>query len=147
MKLKIITIGKIKNKNILLEIEEIKKRMPKLEIIELKEVKDSNTEIIKKKEYELFKKYLNSKNDIKILLWEYGKDYTTQKFYEKIKSLNKDITLFITGAFGANDDMKNSCNLYLSLSKMTFTHEMARLMLIEQLYRVQCFERNIPYTK
>jgi 23S rRNA pseudoU1915 N3-methylase RlmH len=55
MKFKMISIGKIKNKNILSEIDELKKRISRIEHIELKEIKDNNIEIIKKKEFEIIK--------------------------------------------------------------------------------------------
>jgi len=146
MKFKIITIGKTKNQNILSEINEIQKRIKNIELLEIKEIKDKNIEIIKKKEFEEIKKHLNN-NNFNILLWEFGEEFETKKFYDKIKKINQDITFIITGAFGANDELKNLVDFHISLSKMTFTHEMAKLMLIEQLYRVNCFEKNIPYTK
>ncbi len=146
MKFKIITIGKIKNKNILLEINELKKRIQRLEIIELKEIKDKNEEIIKTKEFEQIKKSLKT-DELNILLWEHSKEYSTKNLYEKLKNENKTITFIITGAFGGNEKLKKLIPNQLSLSKMTFTHEIAQLILIEQLYRLECFSKNIPYTK
>lgn len=143
---KIITIGKLKNQNLINEIKNLKKRISRLEIIELKEIKDKNIEIIKKKEFELISKHLD-KSNYNILLSEHGKEFSTKEFYNKFKNIEKPIFFIITGAFGANDDLKNQVDLYLSLSKMTFTHEQAFYLLIEQIYRLKCFRKNIPYTK
>lgn len=146
MKFKIISIGKIKNKSILSEINELKKRISRLEIIELKEIKDKNEEIIKRKEFELIKTKIK-KDELNILLFEHTNQYSTKEFYEKFKNETRTITFIVTGAFGGNNDLKNLIKNHLSLSKMTFTHEFAQLILIEQLYRFECFEKNIPYTK
>lgn len=146
MQFKIITIGKLKNKSLLNEIEELNKRISRLEIIELKEIKDKNIDIIKKKESELILKNL-SKSNLNILLWEYGDEFSTKSFYDKIKNISRPICFIITGAFGPNEELKKSVDQILSLSQMTFTHEQAFYMLVEQIYRLECFEKNIPYTK
>ncbi len=146
MQFKIITIGKIKNKSLSSEIEELKKRISRIEIIELKEVKDKNPEIIKKKEFELIKPHINPPNH-NFLLWEHGKTYSTQKFHDILKKTDKHTCFIITGAFGPSIELKQLIQHHLSLSEMTFTHEQALYMLIEQLYRVECLEKGINYTK
>ena len=145
-KIKIITIGKIKNKSLLDEINELRKRISKLEIIELKDIKDKNIEIIKKKEFELIKPLINPSN-YNILLIENGEEFTTKGFYDKLKKEEKEIVFIITGPFGPNNELRNLVNLKLSLSQMTFTHEQALYLLIEQIYRSNCFEKNINYNK
>ena len=144
--IKILTIGKIKNSNLSDEINNLTKRISRLKIIELKEVKEKNIELLKKKEFELIKPHLKS-SEFKILLWELGKEFKTKDFYEKIKSIDQDITFIITGAYGPSEDLKKESNMNLSLSQMTFTHEQALYMLIEQLYRCECYKNNINYTK
>lgn len=144
--IKIYTIGKIKNKSLLTEIEDLKKRVNRLEIIELKEIKDNNSEVLKKKEFELIKEYV-SKSNHNFLLWEFGKEYNTKEFYSKLSKIDRNICFFITGAFGPNDDLKTLIPSTISLSKMTFTHEQALYMLVEQVYRCDCFEKGINYTK
>lgn len=148
-KIKIITIGKLKNSSLKSEIEDLKKRISKLEIIELKEIKEKNIEILKKKEYELLKPYVQDKSKTTYLLWEHGKEYTTQEFNQEIKksSENQQLQFIITGAFGPNEQLKSEIQKKLSLSKMTFTHEQALYMLVEQIYRHYCFDKNINYTK
>lgn len=146
MNFKIITIGKLRNQNLINEINELKKRIKRIEIIELKEFKDKNIEVIKNKECEIILNTI-SKSDYNILLWEFGKEFSTEKFYEKIKYINQTICFIITGAFGPNEELKKNVDLTLSLSQMTFTHEQVFYLLIEQIYRIECFEKNIPYTK
>lgn len=146
MQFKIVTIGKLKNSNIEKEITELKKRISRLEIIELKEVKDKNIEIIKKKEAELILSLINN-SYYNVLLWEFGSEFSTEQFYKKFKNISKPIQFIITGAYGPSEELKSKVDFHLSLSKMTFTHEQAFYMLIEQLYRLECFEKNIPYTK
>lgn len=144
--LKVVSIGKIKNKNLVCEIDDLSKRINRLEFIFLKDVKDNNIENIKKKEYDLIKTHISSEN-FNILLWEHGKDMNTNEFYKKIKKVEKPVVFIITGAFGPGEELKNCVDMTLSLSKMTFTHEQAMYMLVEQLYRAQCFEKGIDYNK
>lgn len=147
---KIISIGKIKNKNLLNEIENLKNRISRIEFLELKEVKDKNPEIIKEKEFNLIEKHLSS-NNFNILLTENGKEFNTYDFYNfiKKKELEKDIIFIISGPYGPSEKLLNHklIDLYLSLSKMVFTHEQAKYLLLEQIYRIECFKKNIPYTK
>ena len=117
MKFKIISIGKVKNQNLKNEIEELSKRISRLEIIELKEFKDKNEEIIKKKEGEEILKNLKS-DEFKVLLWEHGKEFNTQFFYEKFKNIEQTICFIITGAFGPSEELKKQISIKLSLSQI-----------------------------
>ena len=146
MKIKIISIGKLKNKNLILEIENLKKRIQRLQIIELKEIKENDIEILKKKEFQSISSILN-RDDFNILLWEFGKEFSTKELYETLKNKIRTITFVITGPFGPSKELKKKFDLILSLSKMTFTHEQAYYLLIEQIYRINCIEKKIPYNK
>jgi 23S rRNA (pseudouridine1915-N3)-methyltransferase len=151
-KIKIITIGKLKNKSLIEEIQNLKKRISKLEILELKEIKQINENILKKKEYELLKPHINGQEQNTFLLCEYGKEYTTFEFDKIIKQTNEQtnnqtLQFIICGAFGPDENLKKQLPKKLSLSKMIFTHEQALYMLVEQIYRHYCFDKNIPYTK
>jgi len=143
---KIITIGKTKNKDLNSQILELKKRLKRCEILELKEVKDSNEQIVKKKEFELIKPHID-KNNFTVLLIEDGSEFSTKGFYNYFKACQKPITFIITGAFGPCKELRDEVDFCLSLSKMTFTHEQCLYLLVEQIYRFDCFEKNIPYTK
>lgn len=144
--IKIITIGKLKNQSLKYEIQDLMKRLRRVDIIELKEVKDSNIEKLKEKEYELLRPYLSSSSK-RILLWEHGKTYSTQNFFSDIKLINQEILFIITGAFGPSKELINEVDSTLSLSPMTFTHEQALYMLIEQIYRIDQLEKGSKYTK
>ncbi len=146
MNLTLITVGKIKNQNLLNEIFEIKKRINRLNHIELKDIKGKNIEEIKNQEFKEIKNHIKN-NCYNILLLEHGKMINTFEFYDKLKKISTDVCFIITGPNGPNDELKNIVDETLSLSKMTFTHEMAQMLLIEQIYRVQCIEKNIPYNK
>ena len=144
--IKIICIGKLKNSSLKSEIEELKKRVKRLEIVELKDVKDDNSEIVKKKEFELIKSYIELSCD-NYLLWEFGEEYLTKEFCDLIIKSEKSIQFIITGAFGPSDELKDLIRKHISLSKMTFTHEQALYMLVEQIYRAQCHGKGVNYTK
>jgi 23S rRNA (pseudouridine1915-N3)-methyltransferase len=122
-KIKIISVGRVKEKYIRDGIEEYLKRLRpycKLEIIELK---DEGVE----KEAERIEKYLD---DNTFILDEAGKEMNSKEF----SNLFKDgaITFVVGGPEGVSKKLKGK---RISLSKMTFTHEMARLFLLEQIYR------------
>jgi len=144
--IKIYTVGKLRNPNIKLEISELIKRISKIEIIELKEIKHKNIEIIKNKEAELFDKFID-KSNYNILLSENGKQLNTFEFSEKLNKLSRNVCFFITGPYGISDKIKYKFDYIFSLSKMIFTHEQAQYLLIEQIYRHDCFNKNINYTK
>lgn len=147
MSITILTIGKVKNSSLQKEILDLSKRISRFKLIELKEIKEKNIDVLKKKEFELIKPYI--KNNVKtFLLWEYGDEFTTKEFYDFcFKKISGDILFIITGAYGPNDELKSIVDYKISLSKMTYTHEQALYMLVEQLYRVECINKNIPYNK
>jgi len=147
VKFKIIYIGKIKNSNLFSEITNLRKRISRLEILELKEIKENNVKILQKKEFEEIKKHIN-KTEYNILLLESKNEFSTKEFYTFLeKNKEKKICFIITGPFGPNNDLKELVDFKLSLSKMTFTSQQAQYLLTEQLYRIECIKKNIPYTK
>jgi 23S rRNA (pseudouridine1915-N3)-methyltransferase len=84
-----------------------------------------------------------------ILLDEHGKDYRSIEFAkyleEKISSSGKDIVFVIGGAYGFSNEVYARCNSKLSLSKMTFSHQMVRTIFAEQLYRAFTIIKGEPY--
>jgi len=149
----VVAIGKFKDKNIITEINEIRKRIGfSLDFVFLKDVKGNNIDEIKKKEFEeifnfFSKNKRNNKEGYKILLWEKGKEKDTFEFHNFLDKLDKKVFFIITGAFGPSNELLNFVDFKLSLSKMTFTHEISMLLLVEQLYRVYTINKNIPYCK
>ena len=154
MKIVLLTVGKTSQKNIKEEIILYSKRLShytdfKLEAIpSLKSSTKFNQSELKKSEGKLIIKYLNS-SDYVILLDENGKSYSSINFSKKIEKfmLNsfKRVVFVIGGAFGFSDELYSYCNEKVSLSNMTFSHQMVRLFFVEQLYRAFTIINNEKY--
>ena len=89
------------------------------------------------------------KNSFVVLLDVYGKTMSSEDLAKKIANLEvegtSDMTFIIGGAFGVSEELRRSANMRLSFSPMTFTHQMVRLLLVEQIYRTCKINRNEPY--
>ena len=154
MKIVLLTVGKTSQKNIKEEIILYSKRLShytdfKLEEIpSLKSSTKFNHSELKKSEGQLIIKYLNS-SDYVVLLDENGKSYSSINFSKKIEKfmLNsfKRVVFVIGGAFGFSDELYSRCNEKVSLSNMTFSHQMVRLFFVEQLYRAFTIINNEKY--
>ena len=137
---KIIAIGKIRKKWIQEGVEMYLKRLPGLEV---KEIKDS-TQL--KEEHTI--KEIISKNEFLVTLNENGQTFTSKQLATKLlNSHNQNITFVIGGASGLTSSLNNLASWQLSLSPLTFPHEIARLLLIEQLYRAKTITQGGPYHK
>ena len=137
---KIIAIGKIKKKWIQSGIEMYLNRLPGLKVIE---IKDST----KTKEESSIKEILK-RNEALITLNEKGHSFTSIQLAKKLlNSPNQNITFLIGGATGISPSINSSASWQLSLSPLTFPHEIARLLLLEQLYRANTIVRGGPYHK
>lgn len=144
MKIKIIALGKIKEKFLKLGIDEYLKRLTpycSMSITELNpiEIKDENlTEKILIQEGEKILSCLKPQ-DYVITLEIEGKQFTSEDFASEIKSLSNsgigEIVFVIGSSCGIGENVKKRSNYKLSLSKMTFVHQFARLLLLEQIYR------------
>jgi 23S rRNA (pseudouridine1915-N3)-methyltransferase len=140
-KLKIIAIGKLKNPWIIQGVNEYLKRLPGLAITELK---DSNPDREATDIQALVKPH-----DYLIVLTERGKTMDSVAFARFLsETVRQDTLVFaIGGPVGISGELERSANFCLSLSPMTFTHDMARLLLVEQLYRAQNILQNGSYHK
>tara|TARA_Y100001968_G_scaffold248048_1_gene232547 strand:+ start:267 stop:704 length:438 start_codon:yes stop_codon:yes gene_type:complete len=137
---KIIAIGKIKKKWIQAGIEMYLKRLPGLQIIEIKDSTQA-------KEESTIKEILK-RNEILVTLNEYGHSFTSKQLAKRlIDSHNQNISFVIGGATGLSPSLNSSSSWQLSLSPLTFPHEMARLLLIEQLYRAKTIAQGGSYHK
>ena len=118
------------------------------EIPELKNVSALSKDQIKVKEGELILKNLKPADDV-ILLDEHGKEYTSVQLagnlQGKINYECKDIVFVIGGAYGFSDAIYARANSKISLSKMTFSHQMVRTIFTEQLYRAFTIMKGEPY--
>lgn len=132
--LKLITIGKTKEKYLKEGIEEFLKRIKRYEKIEYQEVNNFDN--------------LKLENDYVIALDVLGKEYTSKGLAEILKKITeKNITFLIGDENGIKEEIKTKSNLLLSLSRMTFTHEMARLIFLEQIYRAITINKGLKYHK
>ena len=154
MKIKLITIGKTDNKNLRVLIDEYSKRLGfyvlfDFEVIsDIKNVKNLSEAQQKQAEgNEILKRLI--KSDTLILLDENGKMYSSVQFSQflqkKMNSGLKTLVFVIGGPYGFSDEIYQRANGKVSLSSMTFSHQMVRLFFIEQLYRGFTILRNEPY--
>ena len=149
IKIKILCVGKIKDNYLNQGISEYLKRLSgycNIEIVEVKDekiVSNNSEEKIKLIESNRILEKINDK-DYVILLDVKGKQLSSEEFAVKMDSLiNEGVGNYcfvIGGSLGVLDIVRNRANFSLSFSKLTFTHQMMRLMLLEQIYR--CFKIN-----
>lgn len=150
--IKIITVGKLKEKYLIDAVEEYKKRLSKYTKIEIIEVKDESSyeeDKNKEKEAENIIKYIGDKDFI-ITLEIDGKEVSSVEFASKIENIfniNSNITFIIGGSYGLSNRIKELSNYKLSFSKMTFPHQLFRVILLEQIYRAYKINNNESYHK
>lgn len=150
--IKIITVGSIKEKYLKDAIEEYTKRIKKYTNIEIIEVKDEGLVEEQKSiflEGEKIKKFISPK-DYLITLEIEGKELTSVEFSSKLNQIqieNSNITFIIGGSYGLSDEIKQKSKLHLSFSKMTFPHQLFRVLLLEQIYRAYKILNNESYHK
>ena len=150
--IKIITVGSIKEKYLKDAIEEYTKRISKYTNIKIIEVKDEglvepNKAILLEEEKIL--KNINDR-DYLITLEIEGKEYNSEEFadkFEKIQLESSNITFIIGGSYGLSQNIKSKSRLHLSFSKMTFPHQLFRVLLLEQIYRAFKINNNESYHK
>ena len=150
--IKIICVGKIKEKFLVAAIEEYTKRISKytkIEIIELPDYDINNKELVFEREKENIIKYINSKDYIITLEIE-GMQLSSEEFANKMDKIfinSSNITFIIGGSYGLHSEIKNMSNYKLSFSKFTFPHQLFRVILLEQIYRVYKINNNESYHK
>mgnify|MGYP001486454217 CR=1 FL=1 len=152
MNIKLIYISKNKSNNIEFLVEDYEKKINHFisySSIGLKNKnKKSEKKLIQKSESNLILKNIKN-NDLVILLDEKGKEFSTKDFSkfisDKMMNRTKNIVFIIGGAYGFSSEFKKKFKLKIALSKLTFSHDMARLFFSEQLYRSLTIINNIPY--
>lgn len=159
MKIKVFAIGKIKEKYLKDGINEYLERIKPYSQIEIIEVNDEP--IVDNPHPSEIKKAIDTEgnrvlkllkpNDYLIGLDLNKKEMTSPEFAEflnkKFVSGGSNISFVIGGSYGLSDELKQRCNDSISLSKMTFLHQMTRLILLEQIYRAFKINRNETYHK
>lgn len=150
--IKIICVGKIKEKYLINAINEYKKRLSKytkLDIIEVSDIDNPSKDIILEKEKKLIEKYIDSK-DFVITLEIEGNMLNSVELAKKINNTfntHSTITFIIGGSYGLHEAIKERSNYKLSFSKLTFPHQLFRVNLLEQIYRSFKINNNEAYHK
>lgn len=137
--IKIICSGKIKENYLKDAIAEYSKRISKYDKLEIIELPDYDYDLKKtlQKEKENILKNINLK-DYNILLDLNGKSYTSLELadkLDKVRITNSNITFIIGGSYGVDEEIKKIVNERISFSKLTFPHQLFRVILLEQIYR------------
>ena len=159
MNISVISVGKIKEKYLVSGIGEYAKRLSKYCKLNLIEVSDekcpenlspADMDIVKAKEKERILKKIPQNTTIITLEIE-GKQLTSEDFSKKIDDFGlrgqSNLTFLIGGSLGLDDELKNMSDFKLSFSKMTFPHQLMKMILLEQIYRGFRISRGEPYHK
>lgn len=155
MNVSIICVGKVKEKYIIEGINEFLKRMhpfAKMKIVELKEDgNDTNRNVSIEKESEDILKTMEKLGGYNILLDIQGKNFSSEEMSEEIERLTvngvSSINFIIGGSYGVSENVRKAVDMRLSFSKMTFPHQLMRLILSEQIYRWFSIIKNTKYHK
>lgn len=145
MKITLIVVGKLKEKFLVDGVAEYLKRLKKFARVEICEVPECRT--LDEEAQRILS--LVPKDSWLCVLDVAGSELKSEDFAKKIAALALDgmsnLTFAIGGAFGLGEELKHAADFRLSLSQMTLTHQMTRLVLVEQIYRAFKINRNEPY--
>lgn len=147
--IKIICVGKIKEQYLRSAISEYEKRLKKFTKLEIIEVNDESNGNILEKEKNHIIRYIND-HDYVVTLELDGNMIDSVELSKKIDQtlINfSNITFVIGGSYGLSDEIKKRSNYKLSFSKMTFPHQLFRVLLLEQIYRSFKIINNESYHK
>lgn len=154
MKLHVIFTGKTTGKLFQEAIADYSKRLTHYlpftieELPDLKNTKSLNEEQQKEREADMLFEKLQQ-GDVLVLLDEKGKEFTSREFSayleQKLQTVNKRLVFLIGGPYGFSQRVYNAAQGKISLSKMTFSHQMVRLFLVEQIYRSFTIIKGEPY--
>ena len=159
MKIKVVTVGKLKEKYLKDGIAEYSKRISrftKLEMIELADEKtpDKASESENQKILEIEGQRILSKvgdRDFVIVLAIEGKTLSSEEFSKQLEEASikgfSTLTFIIGGSLGLAQDVKNRANLSVSFGRLTLPHQLMRLVLVEQIYRAFTIQQGSPYHK
>ena len=150
MKFRFIWIGKTKEKNWKALQDEYLGRLSHFVKCEVVEIRDSAPHATKEIEGKRFLELLNQKSFV-CVLDVIGKPVSSRELAKELEKWQtrglKEITFIIGGADGISPDIRKNADFVLSLSFMTFTHEMARVVMLEQLYRAYTIVNGFPYQR
>ena len=153
LKVTIVALGSIKESYFREAIEEYTKRLQAFVQLEIKELKDvsfsdkDNKDMVKAKEAETIIAAI-PRDSYVIALDENGTQFTSEEFAKRIEAIklqSSHVVFIIGGTLGLDPSVFEHINLKLSLSKNTLTHQMVRVFLLEQIYRIQMISSGKPY--
>jgi 23S rRNA (pseudouridine1915-N3)-methyltransferase len=154
MKVTLLVVGKTNESYFIDAVNEYVKRLKHYlpfeteTIPDVKNAKNLSIDQLKEKEGDEILKYIDS-GDFVILLDEHGKEFTSVKFADylekKMMTGEKRILFIIGGAYGFSQKVYDKASDKLAMSKMTFSHQMIRLIFTEQLYRAMTILKGQPY--
>ena len=159
MKIKVVTVGKLKEKYLKDGIAEYSKRISrfaKLEMIELADEKtqDKASESENQKILEIEGQRILSKvgdRDFVIVLAIEGRTFSSEEFSKQLEEAYikgfSTLTFIIGGSLGLSSSVKNRANLSVSFGRLTLPHQLMRLVLVEQIYRTFTIQQGSPYHK
>jgi len=154
MKIALLQTGKTTENNIAKAIDNYSGRVRKytpFEIITIKDIKYTRNMPVQEQKIKEGEKIINSFNndDYVVILDEKGSEFRTVEFAEwliKVFMLPRKRIVFVTGGpWGFSDEVYKRADIKISLSRMTFSHQMVRLLFLEQLYRVLTIINGDPY--
>lgn len=159
MKVKVISVGKLKEKYLKDGIQEYKKRLGRFCKVEMVELPDEKTpdkaspaenEKIMSKEAERIMAKIADRDYVIVLAIE-GQEWSSEEFSKKIADATlrgfSDITFVIGGSLGLAPQVKKRANLLMSFGRLTLPHQLMRLVLVEQIYRAFMIQEGSPYHK
>jgi 23S rRNA (pseudouridine1915-N3)-methyltransferase len=153
MKIILLVTGKTSDARLVSLIEDYQKRLSHyvpFEFVVLPDIKNAKSlsqDQLKTAEGEQMLRYLTPAMDV-LLLDEHGHEYRSIEFADYLQhkmSSGKDLVLIIGGAYGFSEAVYQRANAKISFSQMTFSHQMIRIMAIEQIYRAMTILRGEPY--
>lgn len=153
MKITLLLVGKTTDSRLISLIEDYRKRLlhyAPFELVvlpDLKNTKSLSEEQIKTAEGEAILRFVTPSMDV-VLLDEHGREFRSVEYAEwlqKKMGSGKDLTLVIGGPYGFSEAVYQRADGKVSLSRMTFSHQMIRIMVIEQIYRAMTILRGEPY--
>jgi 23S rRNA (pseudouridine1915-N3)-methyltransferase len=143
MNIKVLSVGRVKDPDLRNKISDYTKRISRDARITLQEIKDSDSETEGRKLLDILQK----ESGYAFALSEEGAIYTSAKFAARIGAIQKKLIFVIGGPLGLSPAVKKRADEILSLSRMTFSHEMVQLFLLEQIYRGISINLNRKYHK
>ena len=132
MLIKVLVVGRLKDRAILARCDEFAKWLGPYAKLEVQELPDSN---VAKEGQAILKALERDRGAALVALSEEGKEFTSVKFAEVLGKFDRKVVFVIGGPYGLAPEIRAKADLLWSLSRLTFTHELARLLLFEQLFR------------